>query len=194
MHRRMESLARVFALLGGAVLVLLIIMTSLSIAGRSLNSILHADWVMSIAPVLARSLLDLGIGPINGDFELVEAGMAFSIFAFLPICQIHGAHATVDIFTSTLPPRANRVLRGVTEAIFAAILVLIAWKLTEGTASKFRSGQTSLLLEFPVWWAYALSLVAAWVAAVVGVYVAVQRLREMMSGETILPLEMGADH
>jgi hypothetical protein len=44
-------------------------------------------------------------GPVKGDFEVVEAGIAFSIFAFLPICQLHGGHATVDIFTNLMPKR-----------------------------------------------------------------------------------------
>jgi hypothetical protein len=60
--------------------------------------------------------------------------------------------------------------------------------------SKFRSGQTTFLVEFPVWWAYALSLIGAVVAAAVGVYVAVTRLCETVTGQQILPVDLGADH
>lgn len=194
MYPLVNRLARVFAMLGGFALCGLIVLTCLSILGRSLNSILHSDLLQSLSPALANDLLGLGVGPINGDFELVEAGMAFVIFAFLPLCQLNGAHASVDIFTSKLPPRASRLLRAVIEVIFAAIIVLIAWKLFEGMDSKRNSGQTSLLLQFPIWWSYAVSLTAALVAALVAVYVAVLRCLETMTGQAVLPPEMEADH
>lgn len=194
MHRVIDRLARVFAQLGGLVLVALIILTCLSIAGRTLNGILHADWVQALMPGAAAALLDSGVGPINGDFELVEAGMAFAIFAFLPLCQLNGAHASVDIFTSALPLRANRLLRMVIEVIFAAVLVLIAWQLFQGMLSKKNTGQTTFLIEFPVWWAYAISLTAAVVAALVSVYVASMRVVEAITGHRVLPPELEADH
>ncbi len=120
--------------------------------------------------------------------------MAFAIFAFLPLCQLHGAHASVDIFTSALRPRAQQMLRAVIECVFAAVLVLIAWKLTEGTLSKRNTGQTTFLLEFPVWWAYAVSLVAAVVTAGVGIYVAAARLTEAVTGAKILATQAEAEH
>lgn len=194
MYPFFDRLARLFAQLGGLVLSALIILTCLSIAGRSLNGVLHADWVQAIMPGVAAALLEMGIGPINGDFELVEAGMAFSIFAFLPLCQLNGAHASVDIFTSALPTRVNRILRTITEIVFAAVLILIALQLLAGMLSKRNSGQTTFLLEFPIWWAYAVSLVAAVVAAFVAVYVAGMRVVETITGQRVLPPEMEADH
>lgn len=190
----MEKLSRVFALLGGVVLTVLIVLVCLSILGRSLNSVLNGDLPQSVMPSIANMLLATGVGPINGDYELVEAGMAFAIFSFLPICHLHGAHASVDIFTQKLPLRANRFLRMVIEIIFAAILIIIAYQLFLGMLSKQGSGQTSFLLRFPVWWAYALSVVGAVVAAAVGIYIACMRVLEFTSGKVILPVEMGADH
>ena len=194
MHVFMDRLARIFALLGGIVLSVLIIQTVLSIAGRSINSILHSDILQTMVPGLTSALLATGVGPINGDFELVEAGMAFVIFAFLPLCQLHGAHASVDIFTAKLPPRANRFLRMIIEIVFAAIIVLIAVQLYSGMLSKLNSGQTTLLLQFPLWWAYALSLTGAFAGAIVAVYVAVMRLMEFATGTVFLPDDVGADH
>ena len=194
MHALMDRLARLFALAGGLVLCALVVLTCLSVLGRMLNSLLHGDAMQAAAPDLAAASSAAGVGPINGDFELVEAGMAFSIFAFLPLCQLSGAHASVDIFTDRLPPRAGRALRAAIEIVFAAVLVLIAWQLGEGMLSKLRSGQTTFLLEYPVWWAYAFSLAGAAAAALVAVYVAATRLAEALSGRDILPPEMEADH
>lgn len=193
MYLYIERLARLFALLGGLVLSALVILTCLSIAGRSLNGLLHSASVQAVFP-WAETLLELGIGPINGDFELVEAGMAFAIFSFLPLCQLHGAHASVDIFTAALPQRAKLLLRTVIEIVFAAVLVLIAWQLFQGLLSKRSSGQTTFLLEFPVWWAYAFSLGGAVVAALVSVYVACMRVLECATGQQVLPQELEAEH
>ncbi|MCT4556484.1 MAG: TRAP transporter small permease [Pelagimonas sp.] len=194
MHGFFDRLARLFARLGGYVLTVLIVLTCLSILGRSLSTILNSDIVQSLVPGWAAMILDWGIGPIKGDFELVEAGMAFAIFAFLPLCQLNGAHAAVDIFTSTLSSRANRLLRAIIEVIFAGVLVLIAVQLFEGMQSKRNSGQTTLYLEFPIWWAYAFSLVAAVAAAIVSIYMALMRVVESATGRIVLPPNLEADH
>lgn len=190
----MSSLARLFALLGGAVLTLLILIVCASILGRSLNSILHSDALQSFMPGIASALLATGVGPINGDFELVEAGMAFTIFAFLPLCHLHGAHASVDIFTNSLSNGAQRYLRAATEVLFAVVLIIVAWQLFQGTLSKQRSGTTTFLLGYPLWWSYAVSVLAAVMAAIMAIYVACMRSLEAFSGQSIMPADAGADH
>lgn len=193
MHRFMDKLAHLFAVLGGLVLSFLIVMTCLSIAGRTLNSILHSDILQGLIPGISSALLATGVGPINGDFELVEAGLAFAIFAFIPLCQLHNGHAAVDIFISRFPV-LNQRMQVIIDVVFAAVLVLIAVKLFAGMQSKLNSGQTTLLLQLPVWWGYAASLPGAVMAALVGVYIAVVRLIETSTGKQILSIEGRAEH
>ena len=193
MYRFFLNLSRVFAYLGGLMLTALVLMTCLSVVGRKLNDMLHGMVANEMMPGLANWFLDAGVGVIKGDFELIEAGIAFSIFAFMPLCQITSGHAAVDIFTEKLPKRTNRVLRAVTEVVFAAVLVLIAVQLSSGMFSKLRSGQTTFLLQFPLWWAYALSLTGAVAAALVGIYMALVRIGEALTGRTIIA-EEGAGH
>ncbi|MCD9147342.1 TRAP transporter small permease [Pseudophaeobacter flagellatus] len=181
MHKLMMGLARSMAILGGMVLSLLIIMTCLSIVGRMLNTLFHGDLLQAIAPGFSKWMITW-VGPINGDFELVEAGVAFAIFAFLPLCQISAGHASVDVVANSFPRGVNRFLRMVTELLFAAALVLIAWRLGAGTISKFENGETSFLLEFPVWWAFGASLFAAVISAIVGVYMGAVRSYEFFTG------------
>ena len=193
MHKTMLALARGMAVLGGIVLTLLILLTCVSVAGRVLNGALHGAFMQSVAPGLADGLIALGVGPVLGDFEVVEAGVAFTIFAFLPLCQITGGHASVDIFTSRLPDAINRVIGAVVEAVFAAVLILIALRLYAGMQDKMQYSETTFMLQFPIWWAYAASLVAAGLAAIVGVYVAAARLVELLSGRRVLPGHGGPD-
>ncbi|MDP5365783.1 MAG: TRAP transporter small permease [Paracoccaceae bacterium] len=193
MQRFMNNLARFMAILGGIVLTALIILVCVSVLGRTLNGFLHSAPVVAVLGDFAKTLLDAGVGPILGDFELVEAGVAFAIFAFIPLCQITGGHATVDIFTSALPLKANRLLQMVIDIVFAGVLILIAMQLYEGMLSKMQYRETTFLLQFPVWWSYAASLVAAVVSAIVGIYVAVIRMGEFFGNRTILSIG-GADH
>ena len=194
MHTIVSWVARTFAILGGLVLSALIVLTCLSIVGRAANSMLHGELVQSYMPEFAGVLIGTGVGAINGDFELVEAGMAFAIFAFLPLCQLSGAHASVDVFTARLPLRVNAILRLCIEIVFALTMVLIAVQLFSGMQSKHASGQTTLLLQFPVWWGYALCVPGAVAAALVAVHIAVSRFIEVTTGRTVLPSEAEASH
>ncbi|MGB3553398.1 MAG: TRAP transporter small permease [Jannaschia sp.] len=189
--RIIEALARLMAILGGLVLSALVVMTCLSITGRFLNGILHSDALVGTG--LSDWLLALGIGPVEGDFELIEAGMAFVIFAFLPITQLRDGHASVDILTNLFGERANRFLVALWAVLFAAVMVLIAWQLWQGTQDKMRYGETTYLIQFPVWWAYAAALAGATVTALVALYVMLVRLAELVTGSPILVSE-GAEH
>ena len=184
--------ARLMAICGGLVLTLLIVLICISVIGRSLNGLLHG-WIGSVMPGLSAWALGLGVGPINGDFELVEAGVAFAIFAFLPLCQISAGHASVDIFTAKLLMRINRVLQLGIDVIFAIVLIAIAYQLYNGMLSKQSYGDTTFLLQFPIWWAYAASLSGAVLTAVIAFYVAGVRAVECLRGEDILSQESGLD-
>lgn len=191
MHRAVQSLARLTSLVGGTVLIALIVLTTLSIIGRSLNKILHRDFFDSTLTGMSQWLLDLGVGEINGSYELLEAGVAFAIFSFLPICQLYGAHATVDVFTSFLSGRTNRWIAAFWEVVLASVILLIVNQLFGGMERFLRNGQTTLFLEFPVWWAYAASFGAGVVACITAVYCAVMRINEAITDQDFLPSEHG---
>lgn len=195
MVRLAEAIARAMALAGGLVLVALVLVTCLSVAGRGLATLAFSPWLAGWAPGLAGWLAGLGPGPVKGDFELVEMGTAFAVFAFLPWCQLRSGHATVDLFAARLPARAGLWLAAFWETVFAAALVFIAWRLQDGMQGKIRNGETTFLLQLPVWWAYAASLAAAVAAAAVGLYVAAARVLTAATGRAILPQdEAGAGH
>ncbi len=191
MHRIIRNLAHATALTGGCVLIALVIMTTLSIIGRSANKFLHADFFETKLTGFSQFLLDLGIGEINGNYELLEAGVAFAIFSFLPICQFYGAHASVDVFTSVLPQRINRWIVAFWEVVLTAVILLIIWRLYGGLQRYMGNGETTFFLQFPVWWSYAVSFAAGIIACIVAVYCAAARVAEAVGGFAILPSEHG---
>lgn len=145
-----EILAQILAVAGGIVLVILTVMTLLSVTGRSLTF--------------------LGLRPIPGDFEMVEAGMAFAVFAFFPWCHLKRKHITVDIFTRSWPDSANRVIDLVTDILMLAVAILIAWRHWDGMLDKLSYGETSFILEYPIWWGYAGGMIGAAVFVIVALY------------------------
>lgn len=160
-----DRLARTMAIVGGVVLLAIIVMTCISILGRT-----------------------FGLGEIKGNYEILEAGVAFSIFSFLPVCQLYGTHATVDVFTAGLSQASLRYLRAFWEIILTAIIILLTHRLFGGVERYFNNGETTLFLQFPVWWSYAASFVASVVACIVGVYTAIQRITEALTGQSVLPV------
>lgn len=181
-------LARMMALLGGVVLLALIAITCISVLGRGLNTFGHSALLTDLAPGLAAFLLATGVSAMTGDFEIVEAGIAFAIFAFLPICQLNSGHAKVDIFTDQLPAGLNRVLIALWEVVLTLVVLLIAWRLFEGFQSKFRNGETTFLLQFPVWWAYGASFVASVIAGLIAIYAAGVRVAGLLTGRNDLSI------
>ena len=195
-------LARGLAVAGGLVLIVLTILTVVSITGRAAITIAHSElpmWLRDAAAWLTSLQTDIGawnfrIGPVPGDFELVEAGVGFAVFAFLPWCQFTRGHATVDIFTNFLPPAANRVIDLITEILMTVFITAVAWRLWYGMLDKVRYNETTFILQFPVWWPYAACMVAAVIGVIVSFYLLYERIREVATGETVLGPGQGGLH
>ena len=157
-----KRLAEGTALLGGAVIVAMILMT--------------------VASILGRILAPFGLARVPGDIELVEAGIVIAVFCFLPLGQYRAGHATVDIFTAPLGPRVARGLVAIWEIVFVAALVLIVWRLYVGMTGMRANGSITMFLQFPVWWVYWLCLVPAGISVIVGLWSAFDRLRAVLTG------------
>lgn len=169
-----EWLARALAILGGFVLVAITLLTVVSITGRA--------------------FVRQGLGPIPGDFELVEAMTAFAVFAFLPWCQLQRAHATVDVFTSFFSDRVNRWIDVVSECLMTLVIILIAWRLWYGMMDKIRYSETTFILQFPVWWGFAAAMAAVAIAVIVSLYMLAIRVHEAVTGDTAFSPTQGGGH
>ena len=181
------ALARLLAILGGGVLLALMAVTGLSVLGRALSDLLNAPVLLTHAPDLAAALRATGIGPITGDYELVELGLPVAIFLFLPWCHLTLGHARVDLFLSGPPGWAKRALQLGIDTVFALALLLIAWQLSQGAIARMATGQTSYLLQIPVWIPQMAAAFGAWMGALAGLALCVARLLELRRGTDLLP-------
>ena len=156
--RALGTACRILALAGGVVLTGIALMTVVSIIGRGFSF--------------------AGLGPVPGDFELVEAGCAIAVFAFLPWCQYRRGHVTVDIFISRLPVRAQASLAMIGNIALTAAAGLIAWRLWFGMLDKFSYGETTMILGFKLGYAYAAAFPGAVFFALVCLYTVWRSLNE----------------
>jgi len=124
--------------------------------------------------VLMRWLLGEGI---NGDFEIVQTGLAVAVFMFLPLCQAHRGNVMVDTFTTRLPAAVQAGLDALWDCVYAAAAAFIAWRLSIGALEAHASRTTSMVLEIPIYYAIAVCAAVAAFLAMIAVMTAVLRLR-----------------
>lgn len=170
--RLVIGLAKLLAIAGGVVLLAMVAMICVSIVGRA--------------------LLAFGLKPITGDYELVSIGMGFAIFAFLPWAHLTRSHAVVSLVTDSFGPRINSWILVITDIMMLAASAFIAWRLYFGMMDKFAYKETTLLLRFPLSWAYAIAFVGAVALVVVAVYVLGRALTYALSGQSE-PKQAGAE-
>ena len=152
--RVFDRLARLLALLGGALAVALALLVSTSITLRA-----------------------FGLGGVRGDFEFVQMGVALIVFAFMPWCQARRGNVMVDSFTTRLPPRFQAALDSFWQVVFAAMMALIAWRLGVGAMDAASSSTTTMVLLMPIAPAIAACAGLAGFTALVALAMAVARLR-----------------
>ncbi|HTN49424.1 MAG TPA: TRAP transporter small permease [Burkholderiaceae bacterium] len=147
MQRMLRGAAALFALAGGALLVLIAAVTAASVIGR---------WLYT--------------APMSGDIELVQLGTASALALFLPYCQLHGSHLVVDVFTARAPKALHRRLDRLVRGLAALTLALLALRAGVGLADLRAAGETSMVLGLPLWLAYGALPPSLGLAALIAIF------------------------
>jgi TRAP-type C4-dicarboxylate transport system permease small subunit len=165
--RVLEMLARASAIFGGLVLTAAMVMTVLSVIGRALLNV-------------AGGIPGFGwMGPVPGDYEIVELAAAVGVAAFLPICQMRGGHVLVDMFFAGSGPRVLSGFSALGNLLFAVAGGVIVWRLYLGTISKFQYQESSMVLQIPVGWGYLGLTVFFALAVLCAIYLFVRNVAAM---------------
>jgi TRAP-type C4-dicarboxylate transport system permease small subunit len=141
----LERLARLCALLAGALIAFIVVLTCGSIIGRE---------------TVGRT--------ITGDFELVGLATGAAVGLFMPLCQLHRGNIVVDFFTARAPKRFNRALDRLGALLLAVCCALLAWRAALGGLSSWNSHSSTMLLGVPEWFAYAPMVPGFALTAVIG--------------------------
>ncbi|MGB0556515.1 MAG: TRAP transporter small permease [Paracoccaceae bacterium] len=178
-ERFASQLSKGLVFFGGAVLTALAFMTVLSTIGRAFVG------------------LQIGLGPIPGDFELVEAGTAVSVFCFMSWCQLNQGHVTVDIFTNQFGQRANALLILIGNSLIFIVAFVIAWRLWMGFGEQVTwfsqpirdligfgykpfTNNTTYILGMPFWYSYLLSFIGAFCFALISAFTVWRSLNDLL--------------
>ncbi|HZB37480.1 MAG TPA: TRAP transporter small permease [Beijerinckiaceae bacterium] len=149
---------------------------------RAARALAIVGGALSIATALlvtsSVTLRWLGYGAINGDFELVQVGVALSVFCFLPLTQASRGNIVVDTFTGWLPTRAQRVIDAFWDFVYAAFMALVAWGLMNGARDAFASHLNSAMLGMPLWPVFAAAVLLVLLLVATAIDTALTLLRE----------------
>src|SRR5262245_5110663 len=126
--RILEAIAKILALLGGAVAI--------------------AVAIIVVASVLSRWLFS---NPIPGDFELAQIGTAVAAFAFLPYCQVMRGNIVVDTFTAHLPARLRGRMDAIWDFVYGGGNAVCGACPDPCTFGSLASQEVSMVLRIPVW-------------------------------------------
>ncbi|MDZ4093846.1 MAG: TRAP transporter small permease subunit [Paracoccaceae bacterium] len=153
-----ERIVTWWALLGGAMLAVVVLMNVVSVLGAVV-------WK-----------------PVPGDFELTEIGVAIAAFMFLPYCQVSGANVTADIFTA----RAGRHLLALF-ALLASLValgfsLLLLWRMEAGLVDQKTYGYVTAILQVPIWAAFVPILASLALLAVSAAVTLTEALRGLTGG------------
>jgi TRAP-type C4-dicarboxylate transport system permease small subunit len=108
--------------------------------------------VTTVASIALRATLGR---PISGDVEITQLGIALALSLCLPWAQLQGANIIVDFFTQRLRQRSQRWLDAAGALLLALMCALLAWRACVGALAVREAHETTMILELPMWWAYA---------------------------------------
>ncbi|MDO4682180.1 MAG: TRAP transporter small permease subunit [Lautropia sp.] len=114
--------------------------------------------LISVVSITGRALSGFGLGPVNGDFELVEIGTAVAVFCFMPWAHLTRSHAVVDLFWQAYPKGMQRALSLLSDVLMLLLWIVLVWRMGVAMMDYRANEEVSFILQVPVWWGYALSM------------------------------------
>jgi len=152
LHGLILRLAGVWAILGGAVLAAIVLVTTANIALFALHR-LAVLWGGSVAG-------------LPGYEDFVRLAVSAAALMLLPWCQARRGHVAVDLFVSNLPGAVQRLLDRLWLALTAALALFLLVMTARGMAETRADGVLSPILGWPEWPFYLPGLVslALWAA------------------------------
>lgn len=145
--RILLAAAKWLALAGGLIFTALVIMSIISIVGRKLFS-----------------------APVPGDVEVLQMSAAFASASFFAYCHLMHGDVKVDFFTAGLSGPRRCSLDAAGSLLVGLVGAVLAWRTGAGAMSLREAGESSAILEVPVWIAQALMVPGFVLLALAGFY------------------------
>lgn len=128
---------------------------------------LAAMMLLTVADILLRSFFSY---PIRGMLELIELGLACTIFIALPAVFLRDEHLVVDVIDHLTTPFTVRILDLAGALVSLVVLVVMAWQMVSLARSMHEFGDVTSDLSIPkiyYWIPVLLGVVASALATLV---------------------------
>ena len=102
--------------------------------------------LLTVADVVLRTFFSL---PIPGMLELIELGLACTIFIALPAVFLRDEHLVVDVVDHLFRPAVVRVLDLLGALISLGVLVVMAWQMVPLARTMHEFGDVTSDLSIP---------------------------------------------
>ncbi|WP_375281815.1 TRAP transporter small permease [Pseudooctadecabacter sp.] len=126
-----------WALMGGALLLLIVAASALNAAGFTANAV-------------AR-MFGGTVSGLPGYEDAVTLFVGVAGLAMFPYAQLHRAHAAVDTFMQSAPDWANRAVFVTSSLLVAGVALAMGYMLTLGTLEVRADRVETTVLGWPVW-------------------------------------------
>lgn len=107
--------------------------------------------LLTVADVALRALVNR---PIQGTYELIELGLACTVFIALPAVFLRDEHLVVDVVDQLAPPRLVRLLDLAGALVSLAVLGVMLWHMVPLARDMQEFGDVTADLSIPkiVYW------------------------------------------
>ena len=143
---QLAKLVSLWALLGGVVLVLIVLVTTVNIGLFAVDRI--------------AVLWDGDVAGLSGYEDFVRLAISAAALMFFPYCQLRRGHISVDIFADMMPRRVSQILQGMWLWLTAVLALFLMGWMWSGMRETREDGVLSPILGWPEWPFYLPGLVS----------------------------------
>ena len=122
------------------------------VLGYAAAAFLAAMVLLTVADVLLRALFNY---PIRGMLELIELGLACTIFVALPAVFLRDEHLVVDVIDHLVPARLVRLLDLAGAVVSLVVLACMGWYMLPIAQNMYEFGDVTSDLSIPRIWYWA---------------------------------------
>ena len=105
--------------------------------------------LLTVADVILRTFFSY---PIRGMLELIELGLACTIFIAFPAVFLRDEHLSVDVIDSLVPPALTRILKLAGVVVSLLVLAVMAWSMLPAARNMLEFGDVTSDLSIPKIW------------------------------------------
>ena len=130
--------------------------------------------LLTVADIFLRAFFRL---PIQGMLELIELGLACTIFLALPAVFLRDEHLVVDVIDHVARPGIVRLLDLAGALVSLGVLVVMAWQMLPLARTMHEFGDVTSDLSIPKLW-YWIPVLLGVIASAAATLVFIIRIRK----------------